>query len=112
MTREQSIKWVQKRLRESGNGPAMFWGMMAFFWGVICLIHLYYIGEFKYESVIVAMLFLSVANLTRILQMRKCERVLGVLFRESWQQVCCQPPNTSSTANQSPAPPTEAPHGN
>ena len=111
MTREQSVKWVQKRVRESGDGPAMLWGVLAFFWGVIFLGHLVSIGEFKFESVIVALLFMSVANLVRILQMRKFTRVLGVLFGESWDQVCYPPPNASVPANHPPSPPSNAtPH--
>ena len=90
----------------------MFWGVMVLLWGVLFLGHLFSIGEFKFESVIVAMLFLSVANLARIFQIRKLERVLGVLFGESWQQVCRQPPNASITANQSSSPPTDARHDN
>lgn len=106
MTREQGAKWVQKRLRESGDGWAIFWGVMVFFWGLIFLSHLVSIGEFKFESVIVAMLFLSAANLARIFQMRKYERVLGVLFGESWRQVSCPSPNASIEPSPSP---TDAP---
>lgn len=87
MTREQSIVWLRKQVRLSGGGLMIFWGFMAFFWVAMFFVHAFSISEpFHYESVIVALLYLSVSSLVRTFQMGKLRTVLNVLLGESWDQ--------------------------